>query len=122
MCTKVRMQVVWIVSVPGGMYAKDVPWIELNRKECISMEIQVNDEKKLVCVWLTREEQEDEQVKQQLEPLYQKYQKQKYFVSVFLSGKQNLYEQTRDLLLYNRRRQAEREVQKQKQASRALSR
>lgn len=86
------------------------------------MDIQVNDEKKLVCVWLTREEQEDERVKEQLKPLYQKYREQKYLVSVFLSGTQNLYEQTRDLLLYNRRRQAEREVQKQKQASRAMTR
>ena len=35
-------------------------------------------------------------------------------VAVFESGKGNLYKNTRDLLLYNRRRSAEREVQREK--------
>ena len=37
-------------------------------------------------------------------------------VAVFLSGEEDLYQQTRDLLLYNRRRQAEKEVQAEKRA------
>ena len=36
-------------------------------------------------------------------------------VAVFLSGEEDLYQQTRDLLLYNRRRLAEKEVQAEKQ-------
>ena len=37
-------------------------------------------------------------------------------MAVFLSGEEDLYQQTRDLLLYNRRRLAEKEVQAEKQA------
>ena len=50
-----------------------------------------------------------------MKPIYQQYKAQKYLVAVFLSGEENLYEQTRDLLLYNRRRSAEKEVQRQKE-------
>ena len=48
--------------------------------------------------------------------MYQKYKEQKYLVAVFLSGEEDLYQQTRDLLLYNRQRHAEKEVQAEKQA------
>lgn len=50
-----------------------------------------------------------------LKPLFQQYKAQNYLVAVFLSGEADLYQQTRDLLLYNRRRLAEQDVQKQRQ-------
>ena len=55
-----------------------------------------------------------------LKPIYQQYKDQNYLVAVFLSGEEDLYQQTRDLLLYNRRRLAEKEVQAEKQAGLAM--
>ena len=66
--------------------------------------------------WLTREERDDPAFRESLKPIYQQYKDQKYLVAVFLSGEEDLYQQTRDLLLYNRRRLAEKEVQAEKQA------
>ena len=67
-------------------------------------------------LWLTREERDDPAFRESLKPIYQQYKDQKYLVAVFLSGEEDLYQQTRDLLLYNRRRQAEKEVQAEKRA------
>ena len=66
--------------------------------------------------WLTREERDDPAFRESLKPIYQQYKDQNYLVAVFLSGEEDLYQQTRDLLLYNRRRLAEKEVQAEKQA------
>lgn len=78
------------------------------------MHMHVNENSKIVELWLTRAEKEDAAVQESLKPIYQQYKEQKYLVAVFLSGEEELYPQTRDLLLYNRRRSAEKEVQKQK--------
>ncbi len=78
------------------------------------LQMHVNENSKIVELWLTRAEKEDSAVQESLKPIYQKYKDQKYLVAVFLSGEEELYPQTRDLLLYNRRRSAEKEVQRQK--------
>ena len=75
------------------------------------MEINVDKEKEMVDIWLTKAEKNDEKLKESLKEVYKKYSEQKYLVAVFMSGEQDLYENTRDLLLYNRRRMAEKEVQ-----------
>ena len=80
------------------------------------MRMEIRDESKIVELWLTREETDDLAFRESLKPMYQKYKEQKYLVAVFLSGEEDLYQQTRDLLLYNRRRQAEKEVQAEKRA------
>lgn len=68
----------------------------------------------IVELWLTKEEKNDPVIRASLQSIYRQYKEQKYLVAVFLSGEEELYPQTRDLLLYNRRRQAEKEVRKQK--------
>lgn len=78
--------------------------------------MEIRDESKTVELWLTREEKDDLTFRESLKPMYQKYKEQKYLVAVFLSGEEDLYQQTRDLLLYNRQRHAEKEVQAEKQA------
>ncbi len=78
------------------------------------MQMNVNEKSKIVALWLTRAEKEDTALQESLKPIYRQYKEQKYLVAVFLSGEEELYPQTRDLLLYNRRRQAEKEVQRQK--------
>mgnify|MGYP005763066873 FL=1 len=80
------------------------------------MRMEIRDESKIVELWLTREEKDDLAFWESLKPIYQEYKEQKYLVAVFLSGEEDLYQQTRDLLLYNRRRQAEKEVQAEKRA------
>lgn len=79
------------------------------------MRMEVKDQSKVVELWLTREEKEDRQLLDSLKPLYQQYKAQNYTVAVFCSGEEDLYQQTRDLLLYNRRRAAEKQVQEQGQ-------
>ena len=80
------------------------------------MRMEIRDESKIVELWLTMEEKDDLAFWESLKPIYQEYKEQKYLVAVFLSGEEELYQQTRDLLLYNRRRQAEKEVQAEKRA------
>ncbi len=78
------------------------------------MEIKVSDASKSVDVWLTRAEQGDPTVQEQLKGLYAEYAAKKYMVVVYHSGDRDLYQSTLDLLRYNRRRSAEREVQQEK--------
>ena len=85
------------------------------------MRIAVREESKIVELWLNRAEKEDAAFRESLKPRYQTYKAQNYLVAVFLSGEEELYQQTRDLLLYNRRRQAEMEVLEQRQEQQAVT-
>ena len=79
------------------------------------MRMEVKEHSKVVELWLTREETNDQTFLESLKPLYRQYQEQHYLVAVFYSGEEDLYQQTRELLLYNRRRWAEKQVQGQRQ-------
>lgn len=85
------------------------------------LRMEVKDDSKIVELWLTREEKEDAAFRESLKPLCQQYKAQNYLVAVFLSGEADLYQQTRDLLLYNQRRLAEKEVQAQKQGQQTMT-
>ena len=78
------------------------------------MQIDVHENKKMVCVWLTREESADEALKERLKPLYAECKQKKYTVAVYQSGKEDLPDLTSVLLKYNRRLTAEREVKAEK--------
>ena len=82
--------------------------------------MEIRGQNKIVELWLTREARDDSAFRESLKPIYQQYKDQNYLVAVFLSGEEDLYQQTRDLLLYNRRRLAEKEVQAEKQAGLAM--
>ncbi len=79
------------------------------------MELSINDERRTVEVWLSNEEKSDSAVRQRLKPLYAEYGEKKYTVAVFMSGSQDLYSLTSDLLCYNRKRIAELEVEQEKE-------
>ena len=81
------------------------------------MEVYVRDDMKLVTVWLTRAEQEDTALRERLKELYADYKAKKYMVAQFHSGTEDLYRNTRDLLLFNRKRIEELAVQREKQAA-----
>lgn len=68
------------------------------------MEVRVHDDMKLVEIWLTRQEQADEALREQLRQMYQDYKSRKYMVAQFHSGSADLYAFTRDLLVFNRKR------------------
>ena len=78
------------------------------------MEIIQDDAKKLVQVWLTRQEGENSAVQERLQPMYAQWKQQKYMVAVFHSGQEDLKENTMALLAYNKRRSAELAVQQEK--------
>ena len=78
------------------------------------MELTVKDESRLVEIWLTNAEKADPVLRAGLQRIYDTFKRKKYLVAVFESGSGDLYEQTRDLLLDNRRRMAEQEVQREK--------
>lgn len=86
------------------------------------MEIRIHEDRRLVELWLTQAEQQDVALRESLKPIYQQYRKQKYLVTVYLSGQKDLYEQTRDLLLYNRQRTAQRQVQSARRQGSAMER
>lgn len=74
------------------------------------MKIHLNNESKIIELWLSSKEKNDPIVRASLKPICQRYKEQKYLVAVFLSGEADLYSQTRDLLLYNQQRSAEKDI------------
>lgn len=75
------------------------------------MQCEILIEKKLVCIWLNRNESAAPEVPALLEPIYKKYNAINYMVVVFRSGSHDLISLTSELLRYNRRLLAEREVE-----------
>ena len=86
------------------------------------MEINVRDDRKIVDIWLTNEEQQDQALREKLKPLYQQYKEKKYTVAVFLSGSRELVEETGALLRYNKRRVAEVEVRRERKRRKSMAR
>ena len=78
------------------------------------MEIKVDHDWKLVEFWLTKADQEDAALREYLRQQYSIYKEKNYMVAQFHSGTENLYGITRDLLLNNRKRIAQMEVQREK--------
>ena len=68
------------------------------------MEVRVHEDMKLVEIWLTRQEQADNAIREQLQHMYQDYKSRKYMVAQFHSGGGDPYAITRDLLIFNRKR------------------
>lgn len=78
------------------------------------MVIKEHEDMKIVEIWLTKQEQEDAALRQTLQKLYQDYSRRKFKIAQFHSGAGSLYDATRDLLLFNRKRIAEMENRREK--------
>lgn len=78
------------------------------------MEIERNEEKKIISVWLTKAESQDQDLQRRLKAMYPKWKQQKYLVAVYHSGKEDLFESTLALLAYNKKRCAELAVKRAK--------
>ncbi|WP_317854569.1 hypothetical protein [Chakrabartyella piscis] len=77
--------------------------------------INIQNEKKVVAIWLTGEEKNSMETQESLLPLYAEYKEKKYLVAVFQSGNGNLWDLTSDLLCYNRKRIPELELKKEQE-------
>lgn len=84
------------------------------------MRMNVNEKSRIVSFWLTNEEKNNKALRKELASIYKEYSDNKYMVAVFESGSEDLYEQTLELLLYNRKKVAELEVEKEKQTQKAI--
>ena len=85
------------------------------------MEMNVYDDKKLVDIWLTNAEKNDQELREKLKPIYAKYHKKKYRVTVFESGDGDLRESVLGLIQFNRKRLIELEQQKEKKARKKMA-
>lgn len=65
------------------------------------MRIHMDEEKKIAEIWLTKAESDDPAVEARLKPFYKECRDHKYLAVVYRSGKENLLETTKDLLLHN---------------------
>ena len=83
--------------------------------------MDVNENTKIVSVWLTGAEKRDVALRERLKPMYRRYHKEKYLVAVYESGEQSLEGLTSDLLCYNRKRLAELEVQSEKASAMTMT-
>jgi len=79
------------------------------------LEMNVKDDVQIVEIWLSNAEKNDKQLRDRLQLIYDKYRKKKYMVAVFESGEKDLYQGTLDLLAYNRKLSAQKQVQRDKQ-------
>lgn len=71
------------------------------------MELHIDDSAKIAEVWLTNADQSDERLAKQLSAFYKRMKNKGYLAVVYRSGSGDLYQQTSDLLCYNRKRVAE---------------
>ncbi len=73
--------------------------------------MDVRNDLGIVTVWLTNAEKQDEQIQKRLKRIYESFKLTGYKVAVFYSGTENLADVTSDLICYNRKRIAEKEVE-----------
>ena len=61
--------------------------------------IRVNDTDRITEVWLSNADQQEQEL--DLKPLYKEYKSKGYLVAVYMSGKGDLLEYTKDLVCHN---------------------
>jgi len=74
--------------------------------------LEVCEEKKIAYYWLSKEEKENEELRQSLKPQYGEWKRKGYKVCVFLSGSENIVELTKELLVHNKEVLARKNVQR----------
>ena len=80
------------------------------------MEITRNEESRIISVWLTNADQQNEDIQNWLKRKYPVWKKEGYLTVVYKSGHEDLYENTLALLRHNRRLSARKEVEAEKLA------
>lgn len=80
------------------------------------MEIEQDDRRRCVYIWLTKKESQDQNLKHRLQQMYAHWHERKYTVAVFRSGIQDLKCNMGNLLVYNRKVLAQRDLEQQDRA------
>lgn len=65
------------------------------------MIIDINEQFKVAGIWLSREENNDQETKQKILPLLLEYKKKKYTPVFYISGEKDFIEETVCLLKHN---------------------
>ena len=73
------------------------------RKEMCFMQLRVNEPSRFFEVWLTQDERDDAALQASLQPLIEEYKSRKYRPVLFVSGTEDLKENTAALLRAHRR-------------------
>lgn len=66
------------------------------------MVIDINEQFKIFGIWLTKEESQDQKIKQKIQPLLFEHKKEKYMPVIYISGTRDFIEQTGQLLNHNK--------------------
>ena len=77
------------------------------------MKMSVDEEKKIVELWLTAAEQNDTALMESLKLLYEAWRERQYRPVVFRSGRRDLLDLTEELLLHNRTVAARRDLERE---------
>jgi len=85
------------------------------------LELNVRSDRKIVEIWLTRDETQSERVQKELKLVYQSFKGTGYTVVAFLSGEQSLEDTASDLICYNRKCIAQLEVEQEKKQDIAVT-
>lgn len=83
------------------------------------MKIEIMEQQKQVCIWLTKDESANEELQEKMRRLLESCREKHFFFTIYRSGTQDLTELTSALLIYNIRRAAERAVEESKATSRS---
>ena len=88
------------------------------------MNIDVNEEKRMIKIWLTKADQKDVDIMRQVDEICAKSKANNVQAVIYRSGEGDLKEGTLDLLIRNKRIQAEQmqKEEKQKQHARQYAR
>lgn len=81
----------------------------------------IMEKEKIICLYLSREERDDKQLRADLKPCCKSWKAAGYKVAILLSGDGDLTQNTIELLRYNKELSAKKEVQlemKQRERSR----
>lgn len=62
---------------------------------------EINENSKIIFYWLTQKEKNDDNLQQDLNKKYDEYKSKGYKVCTFVSGDENLLDNTKKLLLHN---------------------
>lgn len=79
------------------------------------MEIYYNTRKCLIEIWVSNSEKNNPELLESLKPKFKEWKSKKLLPIVYYSGECNLSDKTSELLVYNRKRSAERTYQQKKQ-------
>lgn len=77
------------------------------------MILEVCERDKIAMFWLSTQEKEDKDFRQSLKPQYREWKRKGYKVACFLSGKGDIVESTKELLIHNKEVLAEQKVKQE---------